>query len=71
MSLLSETILPLTDAFVRGRLYVRGVRLLPLEWPVGEILGAKERHDRAAVNTAVNALVGATGCYPSSTLRPA
>ncbi len=60
-----------TDAFVRGRLSVRGVRVLPLECLVGEILGAKERHDRAAVKTAVNALVDATGCYPSSTPRPA
>lgn len=60
-----------TDAFVRGRLYVRGVRVLPLEWLVGEILGAKERHHRAAVKTAVNALGNATGCYPSSTPRSA
>lgn len=58
-----------TDAFVRGRLHVRGVRVLPLEWLVGEILGAKERHDRAVVKTAVNALGNATGCYPSSTPR--
>jgi hypothetical protein len=60
-----------TDAFLRGRLFVRGVRVLPLELLVGEILGSRESHDRAAVNTAVNALVDATGCYPSSTPRPA
>ena len=47
------------------------MRVLPLDWLVGEIVGAKERHDRAAVNTAVNARVDATGCYPSSTPRPA
>jgi hypothetical protein len=45
-----------------GRLYVRGLRVLPLEWLVGEILDARDRHGRAAVNTTVNALVDATGC---------
>ena len=71
MILLSETLLLFTDAFVQGRLYVRGACVLPLEWLVGEILGARDRHGRAAVNTTVNALVDATGCSPSSTPRPA
>lgn len=58
-----------TDAFVRGRICVRGVRVLPLEWLVGEILDARERHGRPALKSALNALVDATGCYPSSAPR--
>ena len=42
---------------------MRGVRVLPLEWLVGEILGARHCQGRAAVNTTVNALVDATGCH--------
>ncbi len=55
-------LLPFTDAFARGRLFVRGVRVLPLEWLVGEILGARDRHARATFNTAANVLADATGC---------
>ncbi len=57
------------DAFVEGRLYVCGVRVLPLVWLVEEILGAQRRHDRAAVKVAINALGAATGSYPSATPR--
>ena len=41
---------------------MRGVRVLPLEWLVGETLGARDRHARAAFNTAMSALADATGC---------
>ena len=60
-----------TEAFVQGRLFVRGVRVLPLGWMVGEILRSEKCHDRRAVLAAVNALGDATGSYPSLTPRPA
>ncbi len=39
---------------------MRGVCVLPLEWLVGEIQGARDRHARAAFNIAANALADAT-----------
>lgn len=59
-----------TDAFVEGRVFVRGVRVLPLRWLVEEILRGEVVHDSRTVATAVNALGTATGCYPSSVPQP-
>ena len=64
-------ILLFTEAFVDGRLMVRGVRVLPLPWLVEEILDARECYGSRRVKAAVNALGAATGCYPSAAPRPA
>ncbi|CAA9458762.1 MAG: hypothetical protein AVDCRST_MAG25-448 [uncultured Rubrobacteraceae bacterium] len=58
-----------TDAFVEGRITARGVRVLPLKWMSGEILGSGSRHDPAAVKAAVARLSSATGCHPSAAPR--
>ncbi|HET7479245.1 MAG TPA: nuclease-related domain-containing protein, partial [Rubrobacteraceae bacterium] len=58
-----------TEAFVEGRVFVRGVRVLPLRWLVEEILRGEVMHDSLTVAKAVNALGAATGCYPSSVPR--
>ena len=55
-----------TDAFVEGRVYARGVRVLPLKWLTGEILNSNSRHDLASVKAAVSKLSNATGCHPSA-----
>lgn len=62
-------ILLFTEAFVEGRLLVRGVRVLPLSWLVEEILSARKRHDCQEVKAAVNAVGAASGCYPSAVPR--
>ncbi len=64
-------VLLFTEAFVDGRLMVRGVRVLPLPWLVEEILDARECYGSRRVKAAVNALGAATGCYPSAAPRPA
>lgn len=58
-----------TEAFVKGRVFVRGVRALPLRWLEGEILKGKKRHDSQTVKLAAGALGLATGCYPSAVPR--
>lgn len=60
-----------TDAYVEGRITARGVRVLPLDWIVGEILKHERRHDLATVKAAVAKLGDATGCHPSAGPRPA
>lgn len=67
--ILGADVVPLlcfTRAFVSGRLYIRGVRVLPLRWLVGEILDRESTCDAKQIKVAVNALGGATGCYPSA-----
>jgi len=69
---LGEEVAPVlcfTNAFVKGPRKVRGVRVLPLQWLAGEILGAEERYDSRAVKVAVGALSAATGCHPSAAPR--
>ncbi|QIN79253.1 hypothetical protein GBA65_12830 [Rubrobacter marinus] len=58
-----------TDAFVEGRMAVRGVRVLPLKWTVGEILAPSIRHETGAVKMAVSKLSSNTGCHPSAAPR--
>ncbi len=60
-----------TDAFVEGRIVARGVRVLPLEWCVEEILNSEHRHEPRTVKVAVARLSSATGCHPSAAPRPA
>ncbi|MDP9454705.1 MAG: hypothetical protein CYG60_23405 [Actinobacteria bacterium] len=60
-----------TDAFVKGGITARGVRVLPLGWLKGEILKSRSRHDLGAVKSAVARLSSATGCHPSAAPRPA
>ena len=59
-----------TRAFVAGRLYLRGVRVLPLRWLPGEILERESMYDVRRLKVAVNALGEATGCYPSAVPGP-
>lgn len=59
-----------TEAFVEGRVFVRGVRVLPVRWMKEEMLRGEVLHDSRTVAAAVNALGAATGCYPSSVPRP-
>jgi hypothetical protein len=64
-----EEVTPLlcfANARTKGRLIVRGVRVLPLPWLIGEILDSEERHEPRAVKTAVSTLSAATGCHPSA-----
>lgn len=63
-------ILCFTEAFVEGRIFVKGVRALPLRWLNEEILNHRTRHDSRTVAIAVNALGAATGCFPSAVPRP-
>lgn len=58
-----------TEAFVEGRAFVRGVKVLPLRWLKDEVLKNGKRHDSRAVALAVGALGSATGCYPSAVPR--
>ncbi len=58
-----------SEAFVEGRVFVRGVRALPLGWLKGEILRSEQSREAREVATAVNALGAATGCYPSAVPR--
>ena len=58
-----------TDAFVEGRIFVRGVKVVPLDWLNDEILGREVRHESRFVAQAVNALGRTTGSYPSSVPR--
>lgn len=58
-----------TDAFVEGRVFVRGVRVLPLRWLKDQVLKNEKRHDSRTVALAVGALGAATGCYPSAVPR--
>ena len=72
--ILSTEVAPLllfTDAFVEGRISVRGVRVLPLYWINGEILKSGIQHDLGTVKAAVARLSSATGCHPSAAPRPA
>ncbi len=55
-----------TEAFVEGRVFVKGVRVLPLDWLKEEILRGEVLHDSHKVAIAVNAVGAATGCYPSA-----
>jgi hypothetical protein len=67
--ILDAEVVPLlcfTNAFVEGRVYVRGVRVLPLRWLAEEILGGEIRYGRQEVKSTVAALGRATGCYPSA-----
>lgn len=59
-------ILCFTEAFVDGRIFVKGVRVLPLDWLNEEILRGEILHDSRTVAVAVNAVGAATGCHPSS-----
>lgn len=66
---LAAEVVPLlcfTNASVEGRVYVRGVRVLPLRWLTDEILGREARYGRREVKAVVGALGQATGCYPSA-----
>jgi len=59
-----------SEAFVEGCVFLRGVRVLPLNWLKDEILRSEQRHKTCdEVISAVNALGAATGCYPSSVPR--
>lgn len=67
--ILGAEVVPLlcfTNAFVEGRVYVRGVRVLPLRWLTEEILRRETRYGRQEVKAAVGDLGQATGCYPSA-----
>jgi len=71
--ILDAQVIPLlcfTDAFVEGRTFVRGVRVLPLPWIKAGILEHKMSHDSRTIAQAVNALGDATGCFPSAVPRP-
>ncbi len=70
--ILNAQVVPLlcfTDAFVEGRTFVRGVRVLPLPWLKEGILEHKMPHDSRMIAQAVNALGAATGCFPSAVPR--
>lgn len=59
-----------TDAFVEGRLFVRGVKIVPLDWLNDEILKRDVRYESRLITQAVNSLGKTTGSYPSSVPRP-
>ena len=70
--ILGSEVIPLlcfTQAFVEGRVFVKGVRVLPLRWMKEEMLRGEILHDSRTVSVAVNVLGAATGCYPSSVPR--
>jgi hypothetical protein len=62
-------ILCFAEARVEGGCRVRGVRVLPLRWLVGEVLRTEARRDAPTVKEAVSALSAATGCHPSAAPR--
>jgi hypothetical protein len=62
-------LLVFTNAFVQGRVLVRGVRVLPAKWLVGEVLKGGAALEPAVLKRAVSALSTATGYYPSSAPR--
>lgn len=62
-------ILVFTNAFVQGRVFVRGVRVLPAKRLVAEVLKGGTEMEPAALKQAVSALSAATGYYPSSAPR--
>lgn len=62
-------LLVFSPAFVQGRIFVQGVRVLPLKWLVTEILKGETEMDPAALKQAVSALSTATSCYPSAAPR--
>lgn len=62
-------VLCFSEAFVEGRVFVKGVRVLPIRWLKQEIPHSEVLHDSRTVALAVNALGTATGCYPSAVPR--
>ena len=55
-----------TDAFVSGRLCIRGVRVLPLQWLVDEILTHETYYSPGEVANAAATLSHTTGYAPST-----
>ena len=53
-----------TNAFVEGRLFVRGLEIGPLDWLNDELLERDVRYEFRPITQAVNSLGKTTGSYP-------